>query len=64
MCCNTPKQNVLSNTLSLKPYVALTRTYLPIYLDSTGKTTRNNDAKSHKKPFWKWEKITYKKCKN
>lgn len=36
-----------SNTLSLKPYVALTRTYLPIYLDSTGKTTRNNDFVSY-----------------
>lgn len=28
-----------SNTISLKPYVSLTRTYLPVYLDSTGKMT-------------------------
>ena len=32
-----------SNTISLKPFVALTRTYLPIYLDSTGKMTTNTE---------------------
>ena len=29
------------NTLSLKPYVSLTRTYIPVYLDATGKTTND-----------------------
>jgi len=32
-----------ANTLSLKPFVALTRTYIPVYLDATGKTTNNDN---------------------
>ena len=35
-----------ANTLSLKPYVSLTRTYIPVYLDATGKTTNDIDYDS------------------